>query len=302
MNRRVVPSVIGTVVLFLLVQLGAIALVAPFRSAGYQPVSNPSDPTNSLLYLAGVLVATGVMLAAIRFELRSLVRLFIIGASVFLCYYVFSVFVPPFIAPGGVHALAIALAGGCGIVLWVHPEWYVIDAIGAVIGMAAAGLFGISLGIVPALLLLCVLAVYDAISVYKTEHMLTLAEGLMALKIPIVLVIPLTRSYSFLTAEDEDQPDRDALYIGLGDAVMPSILVASSIAFLPVAPIIDGLVLTVPALFAMGGTIAGLLVLIKLVLAGRAHAGLPLLNGCTIVGYFVGALISGVSLLEAAGV
>ncbi len=44
-------------------------------------------------------------------------------------------------------------------------------------GAGAAALFGISFGLLPAILLLSVLAVYDAISVYGTEHMLDLAEG-----------------------------------------------------------------------------------------------------------------------------
>jgi len=80
---------------------------------------------------------------------------------------------------------------------------------------AAAALFGISFGLLPALLLLSVLAIYDAISVYGTEHMLDLADGVMDLKIPVVLVIPMTLSYSYLEAgstddvlEDDREPTR----------------------------------------------------------------------------------------------
>jgi len=160
-------------------------------------------------------------------------------------------------------------------------------------GAGAAALFGISFGLLPALLLLSVLAIYDAISVYGTEHMLDLADGVMDLKIPVVLVIPMTLSYSYLEAgstddvlEDDREPNenapdesatdehrrrgapptavsqettrpppavrtpmptnaipkpmprltpipsrRDALFIGLGDAVIPSILVASAAYF-----------------------------------------------------------------------
>jgi presenilin-like A22 family membrane protease len=38
-----------------------------------------------------------------------------------------------------------------------------------------------------------------------------------------------------------------------------------------------------------------------MVLKGRAHAGLPLLNGGTIAGYVVGALAAGISLVDALG-
>lgn len=312
----------ATIAVFVLVQLGAVALVEPFRAAGYQPVENPSDPTNSLLYLLGVFTVTGVMLVAFRFDADALVRVFIVGASTFLTYYVFSVFLPPLqtgpVTAGTVNGSAALTAVVFALVLWFYPEWYIIDANGVVIGMGAAGLFGISLGLLPALLLLLALAVYDAFSVYKTEHMLTLASGMMDLKIPVVLVIPLTRSYSYLKDGDPDEteptdtddisespsdtpPQRDALYIGLGDAVMPSVLVASAAYFLPTEPVVPGVLLSVPVLGAMAGTVFGLFVLLKLVAAGRPHAGLPLLNGGAIAGYLLGALTSGVSLPTAVG-
>jgi presenilin-like A22 family membrane protease len=41
--------------------------------------------------------------------------------------------------------------------------------------------------------------------------------------------------------------------------------------------------------------------LLWLVLKGRAHAGLPLLNGGAIAGYLLGAVLAGVSLVEALG-
>lgn len=301
-----------TIAVFVLVQLGAVALVEPFRAAGYQPVENPSDPTNTLLYLLGVFVVTGIMLVAFRYNVDTLVRVFIVGSSAFLTYYVFSVFLPPLeaspVAAGAMNWPAALTALVFALTLWFYPEWYVIDAVGIVIGMGAAGLFGISLGLLPALLLLLVLAVYDAISVYKTEHMLTLASGMMDLKIPVVLVIPLTRSYSYLENEQEaadtdasDPSERDALYVGLGDAVMPSVLIASAAYFLPTEPIVPGILLSIPVIGAMAGTVLGLFVLLKLVAAGRPHAGLPLLNGGAIAGYLLGAIVSGVPLLTAVG-
>jgi presenilin-like A22 family membrane protease len=335
--------------IFLLVQLGTLALVHPFERAGYQTVEDPSDPTNSLLYIVAIFVATGVMLAAFRFGVDGLVRGLVVFSSSLLSYYVFSVLLPPVAGPGGANLLAVGGALVFAVALVVYPEWYVIDAVGIVMGMGAAALFGISFGLLPAIVLLTVLAVYDAISVYGTEHMLTLASGVMDLKIPVVLVVPLTLGYSFLdegegdsdgneeegadradgasravdgggetTREDEDEdaegetgpdaregpaPDeRDVFFIGLGDAVMPTIVVASAAFFLDTPSLgVPGLALTLPALTAALGTLAGLLVLVRLVMKGRAHAGLPLLNGGAIGGYLVGALASGVPLTAALG-
>ncbi len=336
--NRAVAAVAATAGIFVLVQLGSLALIQPFMDAGYQTVEDPTDPTNSLLYIGAILVATLIMLAAMKFGVDRFLQGLIIFAAVFLSFYVFTVIVPAVITVAGFNVLAVVAALGLGISLLVYPEWYVIDTAGIVMGAGAAGLFGISFGLLPALVLLIVLAVYDAISVYGTEHMLTLASGVMDLRLPVVLVIPLTLSYSFLdetgpeTLEREEDSDeaesddidsedqegdetetagepedpfaRDAFFIGLGDAVIPTILIASAAFFRPGdAALLDvpGIALTVPALGAMIGTIAGLLVLMWMVMKGRAHAGLPLLNGGAIAGYILGASIAGITLVEAVG-
>ena len=337
-----VAAIVG---IFVLVQVGALALVEPFNTAGFQDVEDPSDPTNSLLYVGAILVATVAMLGAFRYGGDRVIRAVLVGSSGYLSFYVFAVLVPTLPAAGvAAFAPALALAALVTVALWVHPEWYVIDAAGVVMGAGAAGLFGVNFGVLPALVLLVVLAVYDAISVYGTEHMLTLAEGVMDLKVPVVLVVPLSLSYSFLDAApaaggsdadpdvaesddieadadealtdgsgdsdadgsegaDGDDGTRDAFFIGLGDAVMPAVLVASAGFFAPVgvSSLVPGLALTLPALTAMLGTNLGLLVLMYFVMQGRAHAGLPLLNGGAIGGYLVGALAAGVPLVRALG-
>jgi presenilin-like A22 family membrane protease len=367
--------------IFLFVQLGALALVGPFESAGYQAVEDTDNPVNSLVYVVAILVMTGVMLAIIKFGLEWILRALMVFAGAYISLFVLRVVIPPVVTVPvggfGINLLAWLIAAGLGVALWVYPEWYVVDAAGVVMGAAAAGLFGISFGVLPALVLLVVLAVYDAISVYGTEHMLTLASGVMDLKVPIVLVVPLSLSYSYLDAEmpdpvaeegeadagenpagedtatedaatedtvtedttteaavnggeavedgdgdrdgggegepgspatseteESDTFDREALFIGLGDAVIPTVLVASAAFFAPDSvPAVDllGFPVALPALTAMVGTLIGLVVLLWMVLKGRAHAGLPLLNGGTIAGYLIGALAAGLSLVQALG-
>ncbi|SNZ03976.1 Presenilin-like membrane protease, A22 family [Natronoarchaeum philippinense] len=344
-RARLYAAVAGTVLLFVLVQMGALALVEPFEQSNYQAVEDPTDPTNGLVFFGAILVATAGMLLIIKYDVEWLIRAFIIGTSAMLAWYVLAAIAPVgVVSVGGASVAlvpvlaALAVAGG----LLVYPEWYVIDAAGVLMGAGAAGMFGISFGLLPAILFLLVLAIYDAISVYGTEHMLTLAEGVMDLNVPVLFIIPTSLSYSFRTlgageemTEDDadaaaseatdggavaesdagDEPEeghtdddeiRDALYIGLGDAVMPTILVASAAAFIPVsaAPQLSVPVVTLnlPALTAMLGTLTGLLILLRMVLKGRPHAGLPLLNGGTILGYLIGALASGITLAQAVGI
>ena len=342
-RTRAYVAVAGIVGMFLLVQLGALALVEPFKQAGFQAVEDPQNPTNAVVYVAAILVATGVMLLAIKLAQDLAIRLLLIFTGVYLSWFVLQVVVPAVVTWQGFNLLAAGIALALGGLLYFYPEWYVIDITGIIMGAGGAGLFGISFGLLPAILLLSILAIYDAISVYGTEHMLTLASGMMDLKVPIVFVIPLTLSYSYLDAEmpdptgevdegaetaaanggtdTEDPPegteaesdesdggmnlDRDALFIGLGDAVIPTVLVASAAFFAPQGiPTVSvpGITLPLPALTAMIGTIVGLLILMRMVLKGQAHAGLPLLNGGTIAGYLIGALAAGIPLLQALGV
>jgi presenilin-like A22 family membrane protease len=335
MNSRVLRGVAVAALIFLLVQLGSLALVPTFFEQGYQTVEDPTNPTNSLVYIGAILVATALMLAAFRYDFEQAVRAVVLLSSVMLSWYVFSAVLPS-------QLLAVVFAVGVGAALFLYPEWYVIDTAGVLMGASAGGLFGISFGLLPAILLLSVLAIYDAISVYGTEHMLDLAEGVMDLRIPVVLVVPLSFSYSLLAddfsgaagvhegdaegeagdgtetgtevagaeatdaaegPETEGASERDAFFIGLGDAVMPSVMVASAAFFSPAESLGVGWLpaLNLPALTSMVGVFAGLGALLWAVMKGRAHAGLPLLNGGAIGGYLVGSLVAGVPVVEALG-
>ncbi len=176
------------------------------------------------------------------------------------------------------------------MLLYKYPEWYVIDALGVLIGAGVASIFGVSLDILPVLLLLILLAAYDAIAVYKTKHMITLAEGVIDMKTPILFVIPKRRDYSFIKegiGKLADGGERAAFIIGMGDMIMPSMLVVSANVF-----ILDGWRLfgfvNLPALGAIIGSLAGLAVLLYFVNSGKAQAGLPPLNGGTIIGFLAG--------------
>ncbi|GGM67545.1 presenilin-like A22 family membrane protease [Halarchaeum rubridurum] len=325
----------GIVVTFLAVQFGALALVEPFKQAGYQTVQDPQNPLNSAFYVGVLLVATAAILVALKYGGKRVLRAFIVLTGAMITAYVAGVL--PGVAVAGVNVLPYAAAGVLVVALYVYPEWWVIDLAGVVMGAGAGALFGISFGVLPAIVLLGALAVYDAISVYGTEHMLTLASGVVELKVPVLLVYPTVRGYSFreraaeVAARDEEdavgtdsdddgdestgtetdvdeyegeaethgEDGRDSIMIGLGDAVMPTVMVASAAFFVTDVPHVAGVPL--PAATAVVGTTLGLLVLLRMVLQGRAHAGLPLLNGGAILGYLVGALASGLSLVSALG-
>jgi len=162
--------------------------------------------------------------------------------------------------------------------------------------------------VIPALILLVILAAYDAISVYKTRHMVSLAEGVLKMKAPLLFVVPKSRGYSFRrdqsiisgqnqTSPVDEQPGsrassgkRGAYFLGLGDAIIPTILVISANTTLPPG----SLGVNIPALGAMLGTYLGFLLLMS-TSRDRPQAGLPFLNSGVILGFLAGCALAGVS-------
>ncbi len=158
-------------------------------------------------------------------------------------------------------------------------------------------IFGISLSILPVLLLMVVLAVYDAIAVYKTKHMVSLAESIVDLRIPVLFVLPRKRSFSLLRekgqGKDNDKSEKEeAFYMGLGDAIIPSMLVVSANCMrIPAFTHYLGLI-NAPALGALIGTLAGYAVLSRIAGRGKPHAGLPFLNSGAIIGFMIAYILA----------
>jgi len=151
--------------------------------------------------------------------------------------------------------------------------------------------------LIQALLLLIGLAVYDAISVYKTKHMVTLADAAASQRLPIMIVIPRHRGYSFLRQRSlKEQIDageeREAMFMGLGDVIIPGILVVSSFVSLGnrTATVLGVGGNLVVALVTIVGTLLGFAMLMRYVMRGNPQAGLPLLNSGAIGGYVIAYL------------
>ncbi len=281
--------------MLLLVQLIAIALSEPLDRNDFRAFSDPQATSNVIYWVAIILVFTAFIFLVIRINKRWIIQAFIFITVASTLYYVFFALFSSILTPLPNFLLTSVLSIGLTVVLYKFPEWYVIDIVGVIIGGGASSMFGISLAIVPTLLLLVLLAIYDYIAVYRTKHMVALAEGVMDLRLPILLVIPKHLKYSFLT-EKFDKEEREAFFMGLGDAVMPTLLVVSAYHFIDrtTMPFIGAV--NLPAIGAIIGTFVGFAVLMGFVMKGKPQAGLPFLNGGVILGYVAGSLIAGTPL------
>jgi presenilin-like A22 family membrane protease len=274
---------------FIIIDGFALLFMRRFKEAQIQPAfPNPGDPMNLVIILAIMLVMTLFILIIAKYWKKQIIQIIVLFSVGYTTFYILSLLLFPLKLGLFTDVLAILLAVLLVIGLFKYPEWYIIDFCGILVGAGAIAIFGISLTILLVIILLIALAIYDAISVYKTKHMIDLADTVMDLKLPVLLVIPKIRSYSLIkeTKRLKEQlktgEERDAFFMGLGDVVMPGILVAAVYTNVP-----NGLWV---ALSVIAGTLAGFAVLMTFVMKGKPQAGLPLLCSGAILGYAISSL------------
>ena len=214
----------------------------------------------------------------------------------------------------GPFLVGVIVAIALMILLYVHSEWYVVNTVGVLVGSGVIVMLGVAF--VPSLIIIfmVVAAIYDAWAVYKSKHMLALADTMINLRLPILLVAPQSKGYSFkegqtsisdkgqeipaqssaqTTTKKAKKNGGEAMFMGLGDVIFPGILVLSCAQWLDESAAIP---------VAMGALVGGLLgyaALMYFVAQGKAQAGLPLLNGGAILGYLItGLFFIGTSLLD----
>jgi len=276
--------------LFVLVHSLALLVVGPFEAADMAAFENPNDPMNIVFFFSIMLLITAAILLIAKFWKKQLIKGIILGSTGFTAFYVFYPLLSFAFPAEWSFFLSITAAAILVITLLRYPEWYVIDACGIIVGAGAIALLGISLSIFLVIVLLIVLAIYDAMSVYKTKHMIDLADTVLDLKLPVILVIPKIRKYSLiketksLKEKLKHDEKREAFFMGLGDIIMPGVLVAST--FHNITS--NGLLV---ALSVMLGTLLGFTVLMAVVIRGKPQAGLPYLCSGAILGYIVSSYI-----------
>ena len=302
----------GLLALYVGAQGVALLLADPFRMAGLTTNANPqsvSAPIEIILII--VLAPLFILYLAKRkgglATLRQLI-LFGIAASLYITLYATFSVLPPgllLLPPYGAELLidpalilAAVVSASLYLTLLMEPQWYVVDLVGFLAAGSLIAILGISFAILPAFILLIALLVYDAIAVYGTKHMVSLAEVVVDMKLPILLVMPDSASYDYQSAptlqEQRAQPveQREALFMGLGDVVIPGTLVVSAFVWLPSHPLVLGIGGNLWAgMGALIGSLLGYAILMRIVLRGNAQAGLPFLNGGALAGYVVAYLL-----------
>jgi len=276
--------------LFVVIHSLSILITQPFEAIGLNAFENPNDPVNLLVFFAIMLVVTITILLIAKFWKKQFIQIIILGSIGYTSFFVFYPLLSFVVSSTISLLIAVSISAILVAALVKYPEWYILDLTGIIVGVGAIGIFGISLSIFLVIILLIGLSIYDAISVYKTKHMIDLADAVMDLKLPVMLVVPKNRRYSLLKETKgikeklEEKEEREAFFLGLGDIVMPGILVVSALQNIAN----NGLII---ALSVMIGTLVGFGVLMSVVIKGKPQAGLPYLCSGAILGYVVSSYL-----------
>ncbi len=299
---------VGLLALFVGAQVVALALAIPFKTAGLATGTSPNNPAAPVVIIAAIVLAPLVILWIARRQggLAALrvVLLVAISASLFLTlYYTLELVIPAtvYLPPASVGipfdpaaTLAGVVAVGLLLALWIEPQWYVVDTAGFLAAGALIAILGVSFGLLPVFILLVALAGYDAIAVYRTKHMVSLADAVVEMRLPILMVMPDSAGFDYtrvpsLKAERQRAPaEREAMFMGLGDVVIPGALIVSAFVWLPGHPVVLGVGANLwAAVGALVGAVVGYGFLMRQAGSGNPQAGLPFLNGGAIAGYLL---------------
>lgn len=156
--------------------------------------------------------------------------------------------------------------------------------LGVVLALGGIGaIIGLSLTPLTAVVLLVVLSFYDIIAVYKTGHMVKIAEEMIKSRAISGIILP--QNYKGWAEKLENvRPGGTFMILGSGDLIMPLILISSVVG-------LDGLV---SGLVILPFSLAGLFLTYYLFITQKTRkpmAALPPIAVASIIGYLVSILI-----------
>ena len=272
-------------VIFILANLLALVLMPAYFIYEGGLGENENNPWVAVYYALYIIGITALILyIAKRRKIGILKAIFYFAVAWSMWYALFPILYYFSVPLSDLFSLAISIA--LTVLLVKNPEWYMMDIVGILMAVGLALILGMNLGLVPVILFLSILAIYDAISVYKTKHMITLADNVIEHNLPALFVIPSSSDYSLKKVHGikdarGKKGRRDAYYMGFGDVMIPGIMVVATARNY-------GLIAGV---FTLAGAVAGMVILSAMVNSGKPQPGLPYLNAGSLAGFLTYLLL-----------
>lgn len=238
MNARFNPVFI-IAIMFSITQILALAAgILLMTTAAYDanvqalsvsPIEDANSPLNAILMLGYVIFGAVVALVAIKYFrakiLFKFLELGVVGGTVsVLCFAFIYGLTPLGFFESGV--ISIFIGGAFALIKYKYVCLKNMAAILSSAGIAA--MFGFSMGFWPALLFVIGLSIYDYIAVFKTRHMLTLAQGLGTNELSFTISASQKKPRNISQAACAPNEDVSRLDLGSGDLAVPAILAVSA--------------------------------------------------------------------------
>ncbi|MEK6973268.1 MAG: presenilin family intramembrane aspartyl protease [archaeon] len=196
-------------ILFVITQLLGLYIANAFLQENIKTTiinDNPNDIWNAIGLISYILIFTGIFLLVMKFsktgKILSLMEKVVVFSTTSIFVYLF---VPELSFLFAILFLALRI---------LLPESIMLRNISAIISSAVVGsLIGVSLNIIPVIVFVAALSIYDIIAVFFTKHMVAMAETLKEKNLALAFAIP-TKEHNYL--------------IGTGDLVIPLVFVVSA--------------------------------------------------------------------------
>ncbi len=186
--------------------------------------TNANEPFNAVIFIGYIVAGAIAMIVMIRFLKKfdfifTLLEFMLVSTSSSIVFYAFLRL-----------ALGIEIATPAGILMGLgfaflkmaRPRFKNLAAILATAGVGV--IFGISLGPAPLIIFLIFLSIYDFLSVFKTKHMVEMADFVMKKDLAFTV-----------TAYEPDEKEKKRIDLGTGDMIAPIMLEVSALSMSPIA-------------------------------------------------------------------
>jgi len=188
-----------------------------------------NEPFNALFFIGYVLAGAAAMIALIRFLkdfslLFRLMEFMLISSSSSIVFYAFLR-----LGLGFAESTSLGIVMGLALAALktIRPS---LKNAGAILATAGVGvIFGISLGLLPVILFLALLAIYDFLSVFATKHMVELAEFVVKNDLAFTVTAKAPAPPGRPKAEER------RMDLGTGDMIAPVMLEVSALSYDPIA-------------------------------------------------------------------
>jgi presenilin-like A22 family membrane protease len=280
-----VKTAFTIVAIFLITQLLGLYVgtqyLGEIETGGLPPVfENPENITNSFMLFIYIIGSTVGILLVVKFwkpSIRVLEALVVFFSS----WITFDFLIP--IAVGFVSLgfiLAIALTAWKAL----RPTILSQNVAAIFSGAGAGALLGASFGVVPSLLFLVMLCVYDFVSVFITKHMIHLARELTKTPMAFTIASPhkFKKAKYFRVKGRRKRKKVHIFQLGVGDIVIPMMFSIS---------LLRGFTIASSVFSIVGSTVALLLLIYHMSNHPKPLPALPFITVGTLTGFMISMLL-----------